>query len=451
MATLHRRSNTSLLFPSDNGCRKENLASFSRRKLRSPSMQNKSSRLSWKVALAGIVACVLAIASARAQDMRTIEGQIFIRTKGGESIKLSLVDVLLFDEKVIVANLEAKRKLAKPIEDYFQPLEKLAARASSHARDVEEIVRKFKGDYSLKGGDNGKGLQEAVDAVANVRKEVLAIASKAGIPLERDFQALRKEIDEAIERQNTANEAYKRQNEANREKERRALQTAIGALDRKVSEVAGTMAEKTSQLHREISNKATCSFSANYCFSDLPLALQSTKTDADGKFGFKVPNGVYVLAAASNRSAGATVIGNQSFQKTESYHWMVKVTVNKDKTVMLANDNLASAGSDDSLVLVSDGNFTSREDIQSFAGFLEKAKREQASAEASANAASAAQRKAIELYPELGVADSLLNNEFVERVRMYRIEKKEFFAEPDWPVRLAKECSEALAAKPKAK
>jgi hypothetical protein len=181
------------------------------------------------------------------------------------------------------------------------------------------------------------------------------------------------------------------------------------------------------------------------------LALQSTKTDADGKFGFKVPNGVYVLAAASNRSAGATVIGNQSFQKTESYHWMVKVTVNKDKTVMLANDNLASAGSDDSLVLVSDGNFTSREDIQSFAGFLEKAKREQASAEASANAASAAQRKAIELYPELGVADSLLNNEFVERVRMYRIEKKEFFAEPDWPVRLAKECSEALAAKPKAK
>ena len=411
-------------------------------------MQNESPRLSWKVALVGIVACVLAVASARAQDLRTIEGQIFIRTKGGESIKLSLVDVLLFDEKVITANLEAKRKLAKPIEDYFLPLQKIAAQASSHARDAEEIAKRYKGDYSLKGGDNGKGLQGSVDAVANVRKEVLAIASKAGIPLELDFQALRKEIDDAIERQNNANEAYKRQNEANRDKERRALEAALYATDRKVSEVAGKMADEASNLQRKISSMASCSLSASYCFSNLPQAFQSTKTDADGKFGFKVPSGAYVLAAASSRSAGATVIGNQSFPKTESYHWMVKVTVDKDKTVMLANDNLASSGSDDSLVLVSDGNYTKREDIQAFAGFLEKAKQEQANAAASVNAAIAAQRKAIELYPDLGVADSPLNIEFVLRVKSYRIEKKEFFAEPDWPVRLAKECSEALTAKP---
>ncbi len=411
-------------------------------------MQNETPRLSWKVALAGIVACVLTVASARAEDLRTIEGQIFIRTKGGENIKLSLVDVLLFDEKMIAQDLEAKRKLAKPIEDYFLPLEKLAARASSHAHDAEEIAKKYKGDYSLKGGDNGKGLQESIDAVANVRKEVLAIASKAGIPLEREFQALRKEIDEAIERQNTANEAYKRQNEANREKEQRALETAIHSLDRKVSEVARTMAEKTSELHREIRSRATCSLSVSFCFADLPVAVQNTKTDADGKFGFKVPSGAYVLAAASNRSAGATIIGNQSFPKTESYHWMVKVTVDADKKVMLANDNLASAGSGDSLVFVSDESYSTKKDIQSLADLIEKAKREQGNAIANANAAGAAQRKAIELYPDLGVADSPLNKEFVERVKIYRIEKKEFFAEPDWPVRLAKECSDALNAKP---
>lgn len=44
-----------------------------------------------------------------------------------------------------------------------------------------------------------------------------------------------------------------------------------------------------------------------------------------------------------------------------------------------------------------------------------------------------------------------LPSAFNERVKRYRTEKTEFFAESDWPVRLAKECSEVLAAKPVAK
>ena len=59
----------------------------------------------------------------------------------------------------------------------------------------------------------------------------------------------------------------------------------------------------------------------------------------------------------------------------------------------------------------------------------------------------AAQLKAITLYPEVGVAGSPLNKEFVARMARYQMEKKEFFAEPDWPVRLAKECNEDLSSK----
>ena len=58
-----------------------------------------------------------------------------------------------------------------------------------------------------------------------------------------------------------------------------------------------------------------------------------------------------------------------------------------------------------------------------------------------------AQRKAIELYPDLGVAGSPLNAEFVARVKRYQMEKKEFFADPDWPIRLGKECSDDLKGK----
>jgi hypothetical protein len=96
--------------------------------------------------------------------------------------------------------------------------------------------------------------------------------------------------------------------------------------------------------------------------------------------------------------------------------------------------------------------------IESLAAFAEQDKQKRGAAGAgevakkeAAETAMTAQRKAIELYPDLSVADSPLNKEFRERMTIYRIEKKEFFAEPDWPTRLAKECSEALAAKPKAK
>lgn len=86
-----------------------------------------SHHLSWKAAFGGIIACILTSVGTQAEDMRTIEGQIFIRTKGGDNIKLSLVDVLLFDEKVLTRDLEAKRKTAKPVEDYYLPFKKLAA------------------------------------------------------------------------------------------------------------------------------------------------------------------------------------------------------------------------------------------------------------------------------------------------------------------------------------
>lgn len=312
---------------------------------------------SWRAALAGVVACIVTAVSTRGEDLRTIEGQIFIRTKGGENVKLSLVDVLLFDEKVIAANLDAKRKVAEPIYEALQPLVKAA----------------------------------------------------------------RKKYDDAI----------------------------------KASDFLHPLERQAGDAWENILGKADYAHSALYYFSDLPAALQTTKTDADGKFSFKITSASYVLVAASRRSAG---------KETESYHWMIKFTVDADKKVMLANDNLSTSGSGDSLIRTPDNSNADPEgyieeamkglSIATFIPLIEGRKREQAKAEAAtavANAASAAQSKAIELYPDLGVADSPLNKEFVERVKIYRIEKKEFFAEPDWPMRLAKECSEALAAKPKTK
>ena len=227
--------------------------------------------------------------------------------------------------------------------------------------------------------------------------------------------------------------------------------------------------------------------SASYYFQGLPAPLQATKTDADGKFTFQVKSGTYVLAAVSSRNAGVDVIGTSSIPRVEFYSWLVKVVLTENKKVMLANDNLSSGDSSDSLIVTpdSESELSNFKDITDVANVIAQEKQARTAAEEEKKQAAeaaqqeaarkdeavkkevaakaqkereaeiavyrnnpkAAQQKAIELFPDVGVASSALNKEFVERMKRYQSGKKEFFAEPDWPVRLAKECSEALATK----
>ena len=337
--------------------------------------------------LFALVASVLSLASA--QEMRTIEGQVFIRTEGAETFKLSLVDVLVFEKKVLEENLQKKREIAKPLYEYLEPFAKQVG---------EEYVRADK-----------------------------------------------------------------------------AVKAAIGRGDGSFNKALDARS-KIADVKRGLRWAADYTMSADYYFSGLPQPLQTTKTDADGKFSFKVPGGSYVLAAFSSRKVG---------KDTESYHWMLKVTADADKKVMFANDNLCSNDSADSVIIALDhycGDAT-KGGIQFVEAFVEQHKQERRAAataeakkmEAAAAAATvgaaaaevakkemdrqfdlevfrknpnAAQHKAVELYPEVGVAGSPLNKEFLGRMTRYQKENKGFFTEPDWPVRLAKECSEALAAKP---
>jgi hypothetical protein len=69
-------------------------------------------------------------------------------------------------------------------------------------------------------------------------------------------------------------------------------------------------------------------------YTDGLPRLQSTKTDADGRFNFTVPRkGKYALVARASRSVGGD---------TENYYWFVWVSVDGEapKRVMLSNDNL---------------------------------------------------------------------------------------------------------------
>jgi hypothetical protein len=58
--------------------------------------------------------------------------------------------------------------------------------------------------------------------------------------------------------------------------------------------------------------------------------------------------------------------------------------------------------------------------------------------------AATAQQEAIRRYPDLGVAGSKLNTEFVARHKRYQQERPDYFRDPSWPLRLAEECVRAI-------
>jgi hypothetical protein len=51
----------------------------------------------------------------------------------------------------------------------------------------------------------------------------------------------------------------------------------------------------------------------------------------------------------------------------------------------------------------------------------------------------------VRAFPELAVANSPLNREFVRRYNLYRKENREYFEDPDWPTKLARESAAAIA------
>ena len=73
-----------------------------------------------------------------------------------------------------------------------------------------------------------------------------------------------------------------------------------------------------------------------YYFQDLPAAVATGKTDADGKFTLTLPPGKYVFAATASRSV---------FKDTEQYAWLVNVDASKPvQGLLLSNDNEIKTG-----------------------------------------------------------------------------------------------------------
>jgi hypothetical protein len=70
-----------------------------------------------------------------------------------------------------------------------------------------------------------------------------------------------------------------------------------------------------------------------YFFDGLPEPIQSTKTDANGKFNFKLKPAKYAIVAFSSRKTGGS---------DKDYSWFLWVSTEKDsqQNILLSNDKL---------------------------------------------------------------------------------------------------------------
>ena len=204
-----------------------------------------------------------------------------------------------------------------------------------------------------RGGQNLKlGLVTVTAIPEDVISGYLDETRKAG---DSGISALEGDRAKAAAEAATANNAAKR-----------AKKRADDFMDQLFSSPSGSAAEKEAMRERPLAeaesvrlagiarskqgaldlvlSKQSYFRSPEFYFAGLPAGIASTKTNADGAFHLRLPNrGRFALAAMASRE----VVGNK-----EAYYWMVWVSLDgeAEKHVMLANDNLTTSGSPESII-----------------------------------------------------------------------------------------------------
>lgn len=175
---------------------------------------------------------------------REILGQVFVVTKGRDNIKLALVSVKAFSERVATEHIRIKKSLA-----------------------VERV----------------SSLSSAYDEA----KQVAAVANAEKLIADGDY--------------NNKQQAFMNLRARNTLEEFRQLKE-IAAAARSISRAADKASEQAQAAANVLRAQIEHYSSPEYYFDQLPEAMMIAKTDADGRFSMRLPAAKYILAAKSDRA-----------------------------------------------------------------------------------------------------------------------------------------------------
>ena len=281
----------------------------------------------------------------------TLSGQVFIVTKGGENIKLGLVEVQLLDKQQVKDFLQ-KMQPQIDLEIASRKREYDAAKTNDEIAAADfnafETNSLFNGDYAklkarcdklVRENDfseeriiaNAQWL-EKLKADVQAANNAAEIAREADLPPERYLIAV---FDKSRDLQNFADE-YKGVLETIDS----SISTNRAEIDQLHSQMEQILNQEKSKLEAAVTRfkAATLKIIAypviKTYFSDFsPVAIKKTATDADGKFSFTYPRDtVFTLFATSQRMVG---------DKTENYCWLVNAPNGVENAqIFLSNNNL---------------------------------------------------------------------------------------------------------------
>jgi hypothetical protein len=228
-----------------------------------------------------------------------LKGNIFIVTNGAQNLKLGLVDVRVIPEKEMLAYMTAK----KP--------------------QVDSRIAKITSEY-----------QTAKVAFDAATKADAAASDRYNSEMQSDSREMKSydvgdmSLAELSNTTGRLSEMKERVSDYGKAADEKRAETDTAQL---------RLAEAALQLKENSEPKLY--------FAGLPEGIAKATSNADGDFTLKMPSkGRFALAAYSQR---------QVFGSTEEYYWLIWVSLDGQptKNILLGNQNLADAGSPDSVLI----------------------------------------------------------------------------------------------------
>ncbi|MDP2207825.1 MAG: hypothetical protein Q8K98_03490 [Bacteroidota bacterium] len=216
---------------------------------------------------------------------RELNGEVFVVTQGGQNIRLGLVEVGVFAESDIIPFIQKKLQ-----------------RAKYEKRELETVLDSVK-----------KASEQSAKELAYLRKQMKVNSEGTD---ELSLNELRYRLDWQIKNLLLFKEAGERH-------------------DKRLKE------------HFDVLKLIHSYLEGEFYLSGLPEPLQTTKTDSDGEFNFKLKPGKYAIAAKSSRKI---------IDSSEAYYWLIWLTIDgvPTKKLMLSNDNLFETHCADCIIKTAD-------------------------------------------------------------------------------------------------
>lgn len=271
--------------------------------------------------LALVLATLTSCAPHEAAREQEIAGQVFVVTAGRETIKLSLVPIL------VLRSSELRRHLAAKAARLDIQRAELDSKITNERAACDALLATYRRDEA------GAGAAEQRYIASGSEDELPQSETKSPPPADSTSAAewlrqaraaeVRRNSPDEIMAQNKASELRRSRQEATLRKlsvDQERLQSARARL--------AALTSARSSLEQDL----------GVFFEGLPPALAVSKSDADGKFTLRYSSvdSVVVVAQCDRRT----------LTSTESYFWMVGISKQgaSNPQLMLSNDNMLSRG-----------------------------------------------------------------------------------------------------------